>query len=458
MRSDKTVAALSSAKGRGAIAIVRVTGDDALKIASAVFKPKAKRPLYSFDANKTVYGVIMQDGDVIDDGIAVIYKAPHSYTGEDMAEIMCHGGVLVTRLVLEALFEAGACPAGAGEFTKRAFVNGKLSLSGAEAVMDVIDAQSRAGLKLASVSGRERLSGEIGLLYDEMKSIVASIYAYIDYPDEDLSDVSPETMLRRVEEIDKRLERLVRSYEVKKAVSVGIDTVICGKPNVGKSSLLNAMSGEEVAIVTSTAGTTRDVVTNTVNCGDAVLRLCDTAGIRGTSDEIEAIGVDRAMKKMRECSLALAVFDATRPFDTEDARLVSALKDADCAKIAVINKCDGEKRLDESEISKHFENVVHISAKTSEGIDELGSLTEKMFLAGGIDYDEPHIANARQLGEISSARQSLKNVCEALKNGQSVDIASIDLTDAMEAIGRADGTQISEDIVGEIFSKFCVGK
>lgn len=458
MKTDKTVAALSSAKGRGAIAIVRVSGENALKIASAVFKPKAKRPLYSFDAGKTVYGVIMQDGDVIDDGIAVIYKAPHSYTGEDMAEIMCHGGVLVTRLVLQALFEAGAYPAEAGEFTKRAFVNGKLSLSGAEAVMDVIDAQSRAGLKLASVNGRQKLSGEIGELYDEMKSLVAGIYAYIDYPDEDLSDVSPETMLDKVKQIDERLKKLVRSYDVKRAVSTGIDTVICGKPNVGKSSLLNALSGEEVAIVTAKAGTTRDVVTNTVNCGDVVLRLCDTAGIHGTNDEIESIGVDKAVKKIGECSLALAVFDGTRPFDKEDEEIISMLEKADCTKIAVINKCDGEKKIDENEISKSFENVVKVSAKNACGMDRLEKLIEKLFLSGGIDYDEPHIANARQLCEINSARQSLQNVCEALENGQSVDIASIDLTDAMEAIGRADGTQVSDDIVGEIFSKFCVGK
>lgn len=458
MRTDKTVAALSSAKGRGAIAIVRVSGENALKIASAVFKPKAKRPLYSFDAGKTVYGVIMQGGDVIDDGIAVVYKAPHSYTGEDMAEIMCHGGVLVTRLVLQALFEAGAYPAEAGEFTKRAFVNGKLSLSGAEAVMDVIDAQSRAGLKLASVNGRQSLSGEIGELYDEMKSLVAGIYAYIDYPDEDLSDVSAETMLGKVKQIDERLKKLVRSYDVKRAVSTGIDTVICGKPNVGKSSLLNAMSGEEVAIVTATAGTTRDVVTNTVNCGDVVLRLCDTAGIHGTNDEIESIGVDKAVKKIEECSLALAVFDCTRPFDEEDGEIISMLEKADCTKIAVMNKCDGEKKIDEREISEKFENVVTVSAKTAYGMDELEKLIEKLFLSGGIDYDEPHIANARQLCEINSARQSLQNVCDALENGHSVDIASIDLTDAMEAIGRADGTQVSDDIVGEIFSKFCVGK
>ncbi len=458
MKTGKTVAALSTPQGRGAIALIRMTGEDAVKIACSVFKPKARMPLYAFEPRTAVYGVIMQGGDIIDDGVAVVYKAPSSYTGEDMVELSCHGGVLVTRLVLQALYEAGAYPADGGEFTKRAFINGKLGLCEAEAIMDVIDAKSRSALKLANASGRALLGGEIARIYASMRSLAAGIYAYIDYPDEDLSDVTPESMENTLCDISKSLEKLIASYDVKKAVGVGIDTVICGKPNVGKSSLLNALSGEEVAIVTSVAGTTRDIVTNTVSCGDAVLNLCDTAGIHGTEDEVEAIGIDRAVKRMEKCSLALAVFDASRPLDDEDVALVETLGTLSCTKLAVINKCDIGGVLDTSLIEKSFEHTLRISTMSGEGIEELKKLVEELFLSGGIDYTEPHIANARQLGETMAAKESIENAIGTIRDGYSVDIAAIELFSAMESLGRVDGTGASEDVVGEIFSKFCVGK
>ncbi len=458
MQSERTVAAVSTPPGRGAVALIRITGDKAMEIAAKVFIPKARMPLRAHEPNRAIYGVIMQGGDIIDDGIAIIYKAPHSYTGEDTVELTCHGGTVVTQLVLRAVFEAGAYPAGPGEFTKRAFLNGKLKLSSAESVMDVIDASSRASLKLASVSGRDGLSGELEQIYGEMKALAAQIYAYIDYPDEDLADTTPEEMNERLKAVDGRLERLAQSYEIKKAVCDGIDTVICGKPNVGKSSLLNCFTGEETAIVTDIAGTTRDVISHSAVCGDVMLNLCDTAGIHESTDTVESIGIDRALKKLGECSLALAVFDGSSPLDSDDTELIETLKRSGCTVVAVVNKTDKGVHSDSEKIKKEFENTVFVSAKNSENIKELQTLIEKLFVEGGVDYSRPHIANARQLGEVLAARQSIASATEAIEAGQSVDIASIDMTEAMEAIARIDGRAVGEDIVSEIFGKFCVGK
>ncbi len=458
MSSEKTVAAVSTAPGRGAVALIRITGEDAIEIGSKVFVPRTRMPFFAQEPNKTLYGAIRQGGDIIDDGIAVIYKAPHSYTGEDTVEIMCHGGTVATQLVLRAAFEAGAYPAGPGEFTKRAFINGKLKLSGAEAVMDVIDASSRASLRLAGKAGRDSLSGELGSIYDGMKGIAAAIYAYIDYPDEDLSDTSPETMRSQLTDINERLKRLADSYSVKKAVCDGIDTVICGKPNVGKSSLLNCFTGEDTAIVTDIAGTTRDVISHTVTCKDVLLNLCDTAGIHESDDAVESIGIDRALKKLDECSLALAVFDGSVALDADDEELIKILKDAKCTVIAVVNKTDCGVHEDAARLDDIFEHTVYLSAKTSDNIQELKDTVEKLFLNGGVDYSGPHIANERQLGEVLAARKGVANAMAAIDDGQSVDIASIDMTEAMEAIARIDGRAVGEDIVSEIFGKFCVGK
>ncbi len=458
MQSERTVAAVSTPPGKGAVALIRITGAEAIEIGAKVFIPKMRMPLFAHEPNRAIYGVIMQDGDIIDDGIAIIYKAPHSYTGEDTVEITCHGGVVVTRLVLQAVYEAGAYPAGPGEFTKRAFLNGKLHLSSAEAIMDVIDASSRASLRLASASGRSALSGELGLIYDEMKALAAQIYAYIDYPDEDLTDTGPEEMKQRLQDVESRLATLASSYEIKKAVSDGIDTVICGKPNVGKSSLLNCFTGEDTAIVTDVAGTTRDVISLSVTCGDVLLNLCDTAGIHESDDMVEAIGIDRALKRLGECSLALAVFDGSSALDADDEGLIEKLRNSNCTTVAVVNKTDKGLHRDSERIKEYFENTVFVSAKNSDNIAELKYKVTELFLSGGVDYSRPHIANTRQLGEVLAAKKSVKASIAAIEEGQSVDIASIDMTEAMEAIARIDGKAVGDDVVSEIFGKFCVGK
>ena len=360
--SDTTVAALSTPYGRGAIAMIRMTGDRAIEIAEAVFIPRSRMRLSALEPGRSAYGVIMSDGRIIDDGVAVLYRAPHSYTGEDMAEICCHGGILVSRLVLQALFDAGALPAGAGEFTRRAFLNGKLKLSQAEAIMDVIDAETPGGLRLAGAAERGRLSGRVGELYDGLKTLISSAYAYIDYPDEDLTDVTVEEMKRRLDELIASAGELKDSYKTARAVCEGIKTVICGKPNVGKSSLLNLLTGEDAAIVTETAGTTRDIITRSVACGEVLLRLSDTAGIHETDDGVESLGVKRAVNAVASAQLVLAVFDGSRQPDAEDAELLTLLKDAGGERIAVINKTD---EVDEyaPEYVKHFTNSVRIALR-----------------------------------------------------------------------------------------------
>ncbi len=458
MENERTVAAISTPPGRGAVSLIRITGPQAMEIAARVFIPKKKMPLFAHEPNSVIYGVIMQNGDIIDDGLAVLFKAPHSYTGEDTVEITCHGGIVVTQLVLQAVLEAGAYPAGPGEFTKRAFLNGKLHLSSAEAVMDVIDATSKVSLKLAGLAGRNRLSSELLEIYDEIKALAAQIYAYIDYPDEDLADTAPDEMREKLRAIDERLIKLTHSYELKKVICDGINTIICGKPNVGKSSLLNCFTGEETAIVTDVAGTTRDVITHSVHCGDVMLNLSDTAGIHSSDDTVEAIGIERAIKKMEQCDLALAVFDGSLPLDKDDEELIEKLKLSECTKIAIINKIDKGMHRDTERLKKEFDHYVAVSAKNEENIPAVKKVIEEMFLEGGLDYSRPYIANTRQLGEVLAARKSINAATAAIEAGYSVDIASIDMTEAMEAIARIDGRAVGEDVVNEIFGKFCVGK
>ncbi len=455
MNLNNTVAAQSTPVGRGAISMIRMTGDDAIAIAAKVFKPK-KKSLDEVGHAKAVYGDFFYGGEPIDDGVATVYRAPRSYTGEDMVELCCHGGVLVTGLVLKALYEAGAVPAEGGDFTKRAFINGKLRLSQAEAIMDIIDAESEAALRISGASGRGRLTDEVQSMYDSLKHLIAATYAYIDYPDEDMTDITVEQMKEELQNLLGRAYRLKESRKTSYAVCDGVRTVICGKPNVGKSSLLNLFTGKETAIVTEIPGTTRDIVKDSVMCGDVKLRLYDTAGIRDTDDTVEKIGVERAKTALSEAKLVLAVFDSSRPKDKEDEELVKELSKLTCPVIGVINKSD------ENRFSSDYEGLfgyeVKISAKTGEGKSELEKIIVDLFLSGGINYDLPHIANDRQYSELLRFISSAENALQTLKSGQTQDIACLDLEDALAALAELDGLEVTDDIVNEIFTKFCVGK
>jgi len=452
---DKTVAALSTPYGRGAIAMIRMTGGDAVKIASAVFRAKNGKDLSDQPSNHAIYGRFIYDGSVIDDGVVTIYRAPRSYTGEDMAELCCHGGILVSSLVLRALTDAGASYAEGGEFTKRAFVNGKLRLTSAEAIMDIIDAETVGALKLAGGANRGLLSAEAQSLYDELKHLIAAAYAYIDYPDEDMTDVTVPELMERISSLIDRAEKLKDTYKTGSAVCEGVRTVIVGRTNVGKSSLMNMLTGEQTAIVTEIPGTTRDVVTAGMICGQIKLKLSDTAGIRQTDDKVERIGVERARETMKGAQLVLAVFDGSNKIDEEEKKLIAELKSLPVPVIAVINKSDLSNG---GEYDGIFEHTVHISAKNKEGREEIAKAAEELFVGGQIDYDKPHLINERQYAQISSFINSCRSALDALKNGATQDIACFDLEEALSAAAGLDGQDVKEDIINEIFSKFCVGK
>ncbi|MBE6631232.1 MAG: tRNA uridine-5-carboxymethylaminomethyl(34) synthesis GTPase MnmE [Ruminococcaceae bacterium] len=460
--NNSTVAAISTPYGKGGIAVIRISGEEAFSVADKVFFPVNGKDSYSIRPNEAVFGNILHEGKIIDTGLATYFKGPRSFTGEDTVEISCHGGILLSSLVLEAVLCAGAVPAGPGEFTKRAFLAGKMSLSQAEAVIELIDAESREKLMLASAQTGGRLSREIDSIYSELLELVSSAYVYIDFPDEDLNDISSPEILERLSEIIARAEKLLSSYRSGKAINEGIKTVIVGRPNTGKSSVLNSILGEDRAIVTELAGTTRDTIEEKAVVGKIILNLCDTAGIRNnTEDRVESLGIERSVKKLEEAELVIAVFDSSVPLTEEDESFIEILKERAKEKslIALLNKCDLEKKADTDKIRRLFENTVEVSAKENIGMDKVKELCEKLFVEGDIDYSSTAvISNARQNASLRSAVEKLVRARDALLAGHTQDIACFDIEGAMEDISELDGRQISEELVNNIFHRFCVGK
>ncbi len=455
-----TVSAISTPFGRGGIAVIRLTGEDAIKITSEIFKPASKKSLLDYGPNRLVYGDIYKDGRIIDRGMAVFFSAPHSYTGEDSAEIHCHGGILLSQMVLEATFAAGALPAGKGEFTKRAFLSGKMGLSQAEAVIDLIDAESEYKAVLSASQADGRLSRKVNGIYDRIMRIVSSIYAFIDYPDEDLTDVSVDDMKNELMEIKNELTELKKTYRTGKAVCEGIPTVIAGKPNTGKSSLLNMLLGEERAIVTAVAGTTRDTLEETLGAGKVLLRLCDTAGIHSSDDEVEKLGVERAVGKLRSAELILAVFDRSQELDGDDREFLRELEACkDKTIIVILNKTDKGCVLGKNDFCDITPYVAETSAKNEEGRNELIELIEKVYIEGNIDYDSvTMVTNARQFASVTSAVTHIESALNSLKEGFTQDIAGMELELALSTLGDLDGKKVTEDVVQNIFGRFCVGK
>ena len=453
------IAAISTPLGRGGVAVIRISGDGALDVGDKLFRPKSGRRVSELDGGRAVYGSIIKDGREIDDGIATVFRAPRSYTGEDTVEVSCHGGILITEKVLEAALEAGARQAAAGEFTRRAFVNGKLTLQRAEAIGMLIDAENDEVLSLASRRQSELFDRAARQLYEDVKEILTGIFAECDFPDEDLSGMSVSEIVSRLESALCRLNELGGSYEAVRAVSEGISTVLCGKPNSGKSSLLNALCGTDRAIVTDVAGTTRDTASVTVRWGRVLLRLTDTAGIHETSDEVERMGIERAERELDSSELILAVFDLSREIDDDDRRLISLLSDKRQTKVALLNKSDDVERLDLSSITGAFDHCIRVSARTGDGLDKLHALIGELFDAGRIDFDSQAVLlNARQNAAASRAKASIELALEAIKAGLPLDTAGLDLEAALGALGELDARQVGEDVVNAVFSRFCVGK
>lgn len=458
----QVIAAISTPPGKGGVAIIRMSGDGAFEIADRVFLPISGRKFSDCSSRVQIYGHIVEDGEKIDDVLATRFPAPHSYTGEDTVEIGCHGGILITRTVLEALLRAGAAPASAGEFTKRAFINGRLSLTEAESISDLLEAKSREQIRLSSTSARAKLTETLGNIRSKLVGLMSSIYARIDYPDEDLGDFSDRQVLDRLYNIKEETERLLSTYRTGRAISEGISTVICGKPNVGKSSLYNLLIGEDAAIVTDIPGTTRDVLTHSIPLGKVMLNVADTAGIRERADmdDVERIGIGKSLEMIKKSELLFAIFDISRPFDEEDELIVKAVKEASAAKIALLNKADLDAKFDKEKL-QGFDAVIEISAKNEEAdaIIRLSELVNRLFTDEKIIIgSDAVISSARQHAALSRCLDFIRASIESLEEGFSQDAASSDIERALSAISELDGRTVNEEIVSDIFSKFCVGK
>ncbi len=452
-----TIAAIGTPHGKGGVAMIRISGEDAFEVAERIFVPASPERFKEKLHGRVYYGSFADEKGIFDDGICILFETPRSFTGENVAELYCHGGVLVTQKLLAAALKNGAVMAGAGEFTRRAFINGKLTLTQAEAIGGIIDSKSEKHLEVSAKQANGSLSRHLGAIYDELKMLAASVYAFIDYPDEDMTDVTVEEMRAKLIEVKVKLDRLAGSHTYGKAISEGIATAIVGKPNTGKSSLLNALCGEERAIVTDIAGTTRDVVTENVRLGNMILRLSDTAGIRESDDTVEKIGIEKSKKALEEASLVLAVFDLSSRFDEDDKRIIDALLASDKSEktVCILNKSDIST--DDTYFELPFKNKVVISARNREGIDALVDTVAMMFGAGEIGENDEIVVNARQCAAIANASSSVGNAIDAL-NAFTQDIAGMDIEQALSALAEADGRTVNEDIVNEIFSRFCVGK
>ena len=456
------IAAVSTPPGKGGVAIIRMSGSGAFEIADKVFFTISGKKFSDCEPRKQIYGHIIEDGEKIDDVLATRFPSPHSYTGEDTVEIGCHGGILVTRTVLEALLRAGAVPATAGEFTRRAFINGRLTLTEAEAISDLLEAKSREQIRLSSDGARAVLSGKISAIRKSLVELMSSIYARIDYPDEDLGDFSDDQVLSRLYNIKEELTRLISTYRTGRAISEGVNTVICGKPNAGKSSLYNLLLGEDAAIVTDIPGTTRDVLRHSLPLGRVMLNIADTAGIREREDmdAVERIGIAKSRDLIVKSELIFAIFDTSRPFDEEDQLILDAIKCSGGAKIALLNKTDLDNKFDESMLCG-FDAVIRISALMGEA-DAIFTLTrtvENLFTDEKIIVGtDPIISSARQHGALVRSLDFVNAAVENLQLGFSQDAVSTDVERALGAISELDGRAVSEEIVSDIFSKFCVGK
>lgn len=451
-----TIAAISTAQGQGGIGVIRVSGEQAFTIVDKIFKSVSGKKIMDIKGYTALFGHIYNNEEVLDEAVVLKYVAPKSFTGENVVEISCHGGMYITKEVLNAVIMAGASLAEPGEFTKRAYLNGKMDLTEAESVMDIISAKSKSAARAA-------LFVKDGALFKKSQQVkqllldkAAHLSAWADYPEEDIPEVSEDSIMEAIEESISILEKLLSTYDMGQVVKEGIDTVIAGRPNAGKSTLMNLLVGREKSIVTNIAGTTRDVVEDTVLVGNVMLKLSDTAGIRDTDNEIEKIGVQKTFDKINGASLVIALFDNNEVLNSEDIDLINKIKDMPC--IAVINKIDLEDKVDKKYITDNIENVVYISAKQQDNIDELKNMIEK--IAGTEDFDPSAgiIANERQRNAIRNAVNSLYEAKESLAMGMTMDAITVSLQETIDYLLELTGEKAGEEIVDSVFHNFCVGK
>ena len=451
-----TIAALATPPVSGAVGIIRISGPKACKIAGAVFFPAGKKELGQLPPRELSFGEVRVNGALLDRGMAARFVAPYSYTGQDAVELHLHGSLPVLSAALDALYAAGARPARPGEFTRRAFLHGKLSLSQAEAVMDLITAETRDAARNAA----GQLSGRVGRVFSEvyvhLSDMLANFYAVVDYPEQDIPDITADDMAETLRACRDKLSALLATWNMGRHLREGVRCAITGRPNVGKSSLLNAFSGFDRAIVSAMPGTTRDTVEETVTMGGVSLRLIDSAGIRSAGDDVESEGVRRARLAVRDAELVFVVLDGSEPLSGDDRAVLDMARDKKC--IVLINKGDLPQRIEAQTVEAAFLHVCTVSAVTGEGLALVDSTIRNLFDSGGAVYDGQILTNARQADALRRTVEGIEEALAALTAGVTPDAVLSELERALSALCELTGRRLSEDVVNRIFERFCVGK
>ena len=458
MKDFDTIAAISTAIGEGGIAIIRISGERSKEIADNIFEAKNKKPILDMKSYTMKYGYIIDENkNHIDEVIISYMKGPRSFTAEDTIEINCHGGVVATNKVLETVIRQGARLAEPGEFTKRAFLNGRIDLSQAEAVIDIITSKTELSMKSALMQSEGVISKEIRALRDKIISIIAHIEATVDYPEDDLEEVTADEAIKDLQNINEEIKRLIDTSEEGKILREGLSTVIVGKPNVGKSSLLNALTKENRAIVTDVPGTTRDVIEEYISVAGVPIKVIDTAGIRETEDIVEKIGVEKSREKISDADLVILMLDSNSGLSEEDKEIINHVRDK--KYMVLLNKSDLDNNLTEEDLNfLECDNVFKISAKTGSGIDVVKSKIRDLFFKGEITTNNVIVTNTRHKEALFRAYDSINSAIEALKNTFAIDLASIDIRNAWTFLGEITGDSLEENIIDKIFKDFCLGK
>ncbi len=452
--SERTIAAVATPLGEGSVGVIRISGNEAFKVADNVFKSVSGKKIEEIPGYTALFGEVYSDGGRIDEAVALKFVAPKSYTGEDVVEISVHGGTLMVKETLRAVLKGGAVLAAPGEFTKRAFLNGKMDLVKAESVMGLIRARSMSELKISSSVHAGSTSKQLDAIEKNIVSAAASIAAYCDYPEEDLGEINTDTFIKELGSVAAALEKMLNEYDAGKILREGIETVIIGRPNVGKSTLMNLLSGSVRSIVTDIAGTTRDVIEDTVMLGDVPLRLADTAGIRDSEDEVEKVGVDLARQRLSSSQLVLAVFDASSKPSRKDKELLEECEGKPL--IVILNKCDKDCAFDE-DFAKGTE-VVRMSAKTGEGIDALKDAVARVTFTEQLSPDSAILVSERQRSLAERALYSVNEALLGIKSGVTPDAVGVCVDEALNSLYELTGKRVTETVTREIFSRFCVGK
>lgn len=456
MSDLSTIAAISTPLGTGGVGIIRISGSKATEIADRIFTSVNNKTLSASKGYRSYFGRIFDGETAVDEVVCLVFKAPHSYTGENVVEINCHGGLFLMKKILRLVLQNGAQAAAPGEFTKRAFLNGKLDLSEAESVMTLISAQGEQGANAAFNQLEGKLSHKIEEINSSLLSIAAHIAAWVDYPDDEIEELGENELYNTINNANNELSALLNNFDCGMAVTSGVETAIVGKPNVGKSTLMNLLTGYDRSIVTEIEGTTRDVVEETVNLNGCILRISDTAGMRETGDIVEKLGVERSRKKLERASLVFAVFDLSKPLSVEDKELIEECKGK--IVIPIINKTDLAPCLDIAYIENTLGAPQFISAKKGDGYNELCNRVSELMGTKNFDTTSAMLVNERQRVCCEKAQGALNDAVEALQMGLTLDTVGVCIDDAIAALLELTGQRASEAVVDEVFKQFCVGK